>query len=95
MGWRDPKAPVTLVVGEIEPFERWTWHLTGDTPLDVEIRLAAATDDRTAVTIAVDAPRSQARSGSPHGGRPPLRPRADRRPGLRAAPSWRLPRISR
>lgn len=56
MGWRDPKTPVTLVVGEIEPFERWTWHLTGDTPLDVEIRLAAAGDDRTAVAIAVDAP---------------------------------------
>ncbi len=55
MGWRSPKRPVTLVVGEIERYERWTWHLTGDTPLDVEIRLTATAPDRTLVAIAVDA----------------------------------------
>jgi uncharacterized protein YndB with AHSA1/START domain len=56
MGWRDPKRPVTLVVGEVEPYERWTWHLTGETPLDVEIRLAAVDRERTLVAVAVDAP---------------------------------------
>jgi uncharacterized protein YndB with AHSA1/START domain len=55
MGWRDPKQPVTLVVGVVEPYERWTWHLTGDTQLDVDIRLAAVGADRTLVAIAVDA----------------------------------------
>jgi uncharacterized protein YndB with AHSA1/START domain len=56
MGWREPKRPVTLVVGEIEPYERWTWHLTGDTPLDAEIRLEAVEPDRTRVTITVTGP---------------------------------------
>jgi uncharacterized protein YndB with AHSA1/START domain len=56
MGWRDPKRPVTLVVGAVEPYERWTWHLTGDTPLDVEIRLAATGTGRTQVAIEVGAP---------------------------------------
>ena len=48
---------MTLVVGEVEPYERWTWHLTGDLPLDVEIRLAANAVDRTQVEIAVEASR--------------------------------------
>ncbi len=51
--WRDPKRPKTLVIVEIEPFERWTWHLTGPAPIDVEIRLAAPAADRTLVAIAV------------------------------------------
>ena len=55
MGWREPKRASTLVVGEVEPLERWTWHLAGELPLDVEIRLAAAGADRTDVTIAVAA----------------------------------------
>jgi hypothetical protein len=56
LGWREPKVPRTLVVGEIEEHFRWTWHLTGDTPLDVEIRLTAPAADRTLVEIAVRAP---------------------------------------
>jgi uncharacterized protein YndB with AHSA1/START domain len=54
VGGREPKQPMTLVVGEVEPYERWTWHLTGSLPLDVEIRIAAAADDRTVVAIAVE-----------------------------------------
>ena len=53
MGWREPRNPITLVIGEIEPYERWTWHLTGSSPIDVEVRLSAAAPDRTVVTIGV------------------------------------------
>jgi uncharacterized protein YndB with AHSA1/START domain len=56
MGWGEPKRPSTLVVQVVEPYERWSWHLTGDTPLDVEIRLAATAPDRTRVAIGVAAP---------------------------------------
>ena len=56
MGWRDPKQPVMLVIGDVDPNERWTWQLTGETPLTVEIRLAAVAPDRTLVAVAVDAP---------------------------------------
>jgi hypothetical protein len=52
--WRDPeRRPKTLVIGAVEPFERWAWHLTGPAPIDVEVRLAAAGRDRTNVTVAV------------------------------------------
>jgi hypothetical protein len=54
MGWREPRRPTTLVIKEIDPLERWTWHLTGDTPVDVEIRLKAVAPDRTLVTIGVE-----------------------------------------
>ncbi len=54
MGWREPKSSATLVIKEIEPLERWTWHLTGDIPIDVDIRLRAVAPDRTLVTIGVD-----------------------------------------
>jgi hypothetical protein len=57
LGGREPKHPMTLVIGDVDRYERWTWHLTGDLPLDVEIRLAALGDDRTQVEIAVDASR--------------------------------------
>jgi uncharacterized protein YndB with AHSA1/START domain len=57
LGGREPKQPMTLVIGALEPYERWAWHLTGDLPLDVEIRLAATDDDRTQVEIAVEASR--------------------------------------
>ena len=53
MGWREPKRQATLVIKEIDPFERWTWHLTGDTPIDVEVLLRAVAPDRTIVTIGV------------------------------------------
>jgi hypothetical protein len=55
MGWREPKRATTLVLGDVEPLERWTWHLTGELPLDVEIHLSAAGPDRTHVAIAVSA----------------------------------------
>jgi uncharacterized protein YndB with AHSA1/START domain len=55
IGSREPKRQTTLVVGEVEPFERWTWHLTGDLPLDVEVRLADIGHDRTLVTVSVSA----------------------------------------
>jgi uncharacterized protein YndB with AHSA1/START domain len=57
LGGREPRQPMTLVVGAVEPYERWTWHLTGNLPLDVEIRLAAAAPDRTRVEITVTASR--------------------------------------
>jgi uncharacterized protein YndB with AHSA1/START domain len=57
LGGTEAKQPMTLVIGEIDQYERWTWHLTGDLPLDVEIRLAAVADDRTRVEIAVEASR--------------------------------------
>jgi uncharacterized protein YndB with AHSA1/START domain len=38
-----------LLVGEVEPFERWTWHLLAG-KLDVELRLRALSADRTLVT---------------------------------------------
>jgi uncharacterized protein YndB with AHSA1/START domain len=39
-----------LLVREVEPYERWTWHLLA-TKLDVEIRLRAASERRTVVEI--------------------------------------------
>jgi uncharacterized protein YndB with AHSA1/START domain len=48
-----PRTKETLLlIREIEPYERWTWHLLA-TKLDVEIRLRASSDDRTLVTIAL------------------------------------------
>jgi uncharacterized protein YndB with AHSA1/START domain len=57
IGQTEPKRPVQLVVGEVEPFERWTWHLTTRIPLDVDIRLADAGHAQTLVTVAVSASR--------------------------------------
>ena len=56
VGSRDPK-PSVLVVGAVEEPERWSWHLTGDLPLDVDVRLDAAGEARTRVTIAVEGSR--------------------------------------
>jgi uncharacterized protein YndB with AHSA1/START domain len=39
-----------LVIGEIDEYERWTWHLLQPTT-DVEIRLRSVAEDRTAVTV--------------------------------------------
>ena len=38
-----------LLVGEVDPFERWTWHLLSG-KLDVELRLRALTAERTLLT---------------------------------------------
>jgi hypothetical protein len=39
-----------LVVGEVHPFERWTFHVVA-TRLDVDVRLHAVGNDRTLVRI--------------------------------------------
>ncbi len=44
---------MTLAITRIEPFERWAWHLATDTPLDVEVRVATAGEERTLATVAV------------------------------------------
>jgi uncharacterized protein YndB with AHSA1/START domain len=40
-----------IVIREIDPYERWSWHLLA-TRLDVEVRLRSAAPDRTVVTVA-------------------------------------------
>ena len=48
-----PRSKETLLlIREIDPYERWAWHLLA-TKLDVEIRLRASAEDRTVVTIAL------------------------------------------
>jgi uncharacterized protein YndB with AHSA1/START domain len=44
------RVETTLLIREIEPFERWTWHLVAS-GLDVEVRLRTVADDRTEVTV--------------------------------------------
>jgi uncharacterized protein YndB with AHSA1/START domain len=39
-----------LLIREIDPYERWTWHLLKP-KTDVEIRLRSTADGRTAVTV--------------------------------------------
>jgi uncharacterized protein YndB with AHSA1/START domain len=39
-----------LLVREIEPYERWSWHLL-EPKLDVEIRVRATAPDRTLVSV--------------------------------------------
>jgi hypothetical protein len=39
-----------LLIREIEPFERWTWHLLRPAT-DVEVRVRALAPDRTEVTV--------------------------------------------
>jgi uncharacterized protein YndB with AHSA1/START domain len=41
-----------LLIREIEPYERWSWHLLNP-KTDVELRLRSTGATRTAVTIAV------------------------------------------
>jgi uncharacterized protein YndB with AHSA1/START domain len=46
-----PRPVETLVlIREIEPYERWTWHLL-EPKTDVEVRLRATAEDRTLVTV--------------------------------------------
>ena len=53
-----PRSKQTLLlIREIDPYERWAWHLLG-TRLDVEIRLRASAPDRTIATLTLS-------SGSP------------------------------
>ena len=46
-----------LLVGEVEPYERWTWHLLS-TKLDVELRLRAAGPERTLVACTTSGRRN-------------------------------------
>jgi uncharacterized protein YndB with AHSA1/START domain len=41
-----------LLVREIDPYERWSWHLLEPT-LEVEVRLRATAEERTEVTVAM------------------------------------------
>jgi hypothetical protein len=41
-----------LLIREIDPYERWSWHLLRP-KTDVEIRLRSVDERRTAVTISV------------------------------------------
>jgi uncharacterized protein YndB with AHSA1/START domain len=45
------RAVETMVlIREIDPYERWSWHLL-EPPTDVEVRLRAVAEDRTKVTV--------------------------------------------
>jgi uncharacterized protein YndB with AHSA1/START domain len=41
-----------VLIREIEPYERWTWHLL-QPPTDVEVRLRSVAEDRTLVSVSV------------------------------------------
>ena len=41
-----------VLIREIDPFERWTWHLL-QPATDVEVRLRVLAEDRTVVTVGV------------------------------------------
>jgi uncharacterized protein YndB with AHSA1/START domain len=45
-----------LLVREVQPFERWSWHLLAGR-LDVDLRLAASSAGRTVVTCTVSGRR--------------------------------------
>jgi uncharacterized protein YndB with AHSA1/START domain len=46
-----PRPVETLVlIREIDPYERWSWHLL-QPKTDVEVRLRATAEDRTLVTV--------------------------------------------
>jgi uncharacterized protein YndB with AHSA1/START domain len=47
-----------LIVGDIDQFERWTWHLLAG-KLDVELRLRAVTAERTLVTCTTSGRRQR------------------------------------
>jgi hypothetical protein len=40
------------LIRDIDPYERWTWHLL-EPATDVEVRLRATAENRTEVTVAV------------------------------------------
>jgi uncharacterized protein YndB with AHSA1/START domain len=41
-----------VLIREIDPYERWTWHLL-EPATDVEVLVRAVEDDRTLVTVSV------------------------------------------
>jgi len=44
------RVETLLLVREVEPYERWAWHLL-EPKLDVEIRVRSTAPDRTRVTV--------------------------------------------
>ncbi|MGI8420898.1 MAG: SRPBCC family protein [Gaiellaceae bacterium] len=52
---RKPNMSGALLVLEVEPLSRATWHLTGER-MDVELRLKGTEPDRTLATLTVSAP---------------------------------------
>jgi uncharacterized protein YndB with AHSA1/START domain len=48
-----PRSSETLLlIREVDPYERWTWHLLAPS-IDVEIHLRATAVDRTVATVSV------------------------------------------
>jgi len=52
---RKPDMTGTLVVLEVDPYERIAWHMTGER-LDVQLRLAATTETTTTAELIVSGP---------------------------------------
>ncbi len=52
---RKPDMTGTLVVLEVDPYERIAWHMTGER-LDVQLRLAATTETTTTAALIVSGP---------------------------------------
>ena len=44
------RVETMLLVRDVEPYERWSWHLL-EPELDVEIRIRSTAPDRTSVTV--------------------------------------------
>ena len=45
------KVETMLIVRDVEPYERWSWHVL-QPAFDAEVRLRAVSPDRTVVTVA-------------------------------------------
>ena len=61
---RRPTTPSLLLVREVEPPERVSWHLTAQR-LDVEVRLAVLGTDRTVATVTIEGPWRPELLGTP------------------------------
>ena len=75
-----------LLVREIDPYERWSWHLLAP-ETDTEIRLRSLAPDRTLVHVTTSGRIAAAAVQTA------LRPRADGREPLADAPPT-IPRVS-
>ena len=47
-----PVVETMVLIREIEPYERWAWHLL-QPATDVEVRLRSVSEDRTLVSVSV------------------------------------------
>ena len=52
---RKPDMTGTLLVLEVDPYERIAWHMTGER-LDVELRLTASSETRTTAQLTISGP---------------------------------------